>query len=46
MDDKLHPIAIEHLPLFHHGASQTDILFNIMVVFMLAAVLVVGSLYL
>lgn len=45
MDDKLHPIAIEHLPFFITAPGQTDVLFNVMVVFMLAAILVVGNLY-
>jgi hypothetical protein len=45
MDEKLHPVAIEHLPFFITAPGQTDILFNVMVVFMLAAVLVVGNLY-
>lgn len=45
MDDKLHPVAIEHLPFFITAPGQTDVLFNVMVVFMLAAILVVGNLY-
>lgn len=45
MDDKLHPVAIEHLPFFITAPGQTDILFNVMVAFMVAAVLVVGNLY-
>ncbi|WP_029074644.1 hypothetical protein [Kaistia adipata] len=45
MDEKLHPVAIEHLPFFITAPGQTDVLFNIMLVFMLAAVLVVGNLY-
>ncbi|WP_018183389.1 hypothetical protein [Kaistia granuli] len=45
MDDKLHPLAIEHLPFFITAPGQTDVLFNVMVVFMLAAVLLVGNLY-
>lgn len=45
MDEKLHPVAIEHLPFFITAPGQTDVLFNVMVVFMLAAVLVVGNLY-
>ena len=42
----LHPIATEHLPMFITAPGQTDVLFNVMVVFMLAMVLVVGNLYL
>ena len=45
MDDKIHPVAIEHLPFFITAPGQTDILFNVMVVFMLVAILVVGNLY-
>lgn len=45
MDDKLHPVAIEHLPFFITAPGQTDVLFNVMLVFMLAAILVVGNLY-
>jgi len=45
MDDKIHPTAIEHLPFFITGPGQTDILFNVMVVFMLVAILAVGNLY-
>jgi hypothetical protein len=45
MDDKLHPVAIEHLPFFITAPGQTDVLFNVMVVFMLVAILVVGNLY-
>ena len=45
-DAPLHPIATEHLPMFITPPGQTDVLFNVMVVFMLAMVLVVGNLYL
>lgn len=45
MDDKIHPAAIEHLPFFITAPGQTDILFNVMVVFMLVAILAVGNLY-
>ncbi|MET4634680.1 hypothetical protein ABIE08_004632, partial [Kaistia defluvii] len=31
MDDKIHPVAIEHLPFFITAPGQTDILFNVMV---------------
>lgn len=43
---ELHPIAVEHLPVFITAPGQTDVLFNIMVVFILVMVLVVGNLYL
>lgn len=45
MDEKIHPAAIEHLPFFITAPGQTDILFNGMVIFMLAVILVVGNLY-
>ncbi|BCP55175.1 hypothetical protein K32_37920 [Kaistia sp. 32K] len=45
MDDKLHPVAIEHLPFFITAPGQTDVLFNVMVGFVLVVVLVVGNLY-
>ena len=45
MDDTPHPVAIDHLPFFITGPGQTDVLFNVMVAFMLVAVLVVGNLY-
>ena len=45
-DAPLHPIATEHLPMFITAPGQTDVLFGVMVVFMLAMVLVVGNLYL
>lgn len=42
----LHPVAIEHLPVFITPPGQTDVLFNIMVVFILLMILVIGNLYL
>ena len=45
-DAPLHPIATDHLPMFITPPGQTEVLFNVMVVFMLAMVLVVGNLYL
>lgn len=41
----MHPVAIEHLPFFITAPGQTDILFNVMVVFLLAVVLAIGNLY-
>ena len=42
----LHPVATEHLPIFITPPGQTDVLFNVMAVFILVMVLVVGNLYL
>lgn len=41
----LHPLAVEHLPSFITPPGQTDILFNFVVVFMIAAIFTVGVLY-
>ena len=45
-DAPLHSVAIEHLPIFITPPGQTDVLFNVMAVFILAMVLVIGNLYL
>lgn len=45
MVDSIHPAAIEHLPFFITAPGQTDILFNVIVVFLLVVVLVIGNLY-
>jgi hypothetical protein len=45
LDGKMHPVAIEQLPFFITAPGQTDILFYGIVVFMLAAILVVANLY-
>jgi hypothetical protein len=42
----LHPVATEHLPIFITPPGQTDVLFNVMAVFIVLMVLVVGNLYL
>jgi len=42
----LHPTAIEHLPVFITAPGQTDWLFNVMAVFLIVAVLVIGNFYL
>lgn len=41
----MHPVAIEHLPFFITAPGQTDILFNVMAVFLLVVVLAIGNLY-
>ena len=40
-----HPIAVEHLPFFITAPGQTDILFNVVLVFLLAILLIIGNLY-
>ncbi len=45
MEQSLHPAAIEHLPMFITAPGQTDTLFNVMVIFVLAMVLLIGNLY-
>lgn len=45
MADQIHPAAIEHLPIFITAPGQTDILFNIVVIFLLVVILAVGNLY-
>lgn len=45
MTESLHPAAIEHLPIFITAPGQTDVLFVVVVVFLLVMVLVIGNLY-
>ena len=45
MADTPHPLAIEHLPVFVTAPGQTDWLFNVVVVFLLAMILLIGSFY-
>jgi len=45
-DTPLHPIATEHLPMFITPPGQTDMLFNIMAIFIVIMILVIGNLYL
>jgi hypothetical protein len=45
MADTIHPAAIEHLPVFITAPGQTDWLFNVVVVFLLAMILIVGNFY-
>src|SRR6186997_1137669 len=45
-DTPLHPIATEHLPMFITPPGQTDVLFNIMAIFIVIMILVIGNLYL
>ena len=43
---QLHPLAPHHLPPFITAPGETDLLFNAMVVMILAIVLMIGNLYL
>ena len=45
MEQSLHPVAIEHLPPFVTAPGQTDILFIVVVIFILAMILIIGNLY-
>lgn len=45
MAQSIHPAATDHLPVFVTEPGQTDYLFNVVVIFLLIAVLVVGNLY-
>ncbi len=45
MADTLHPAAIEHLPVFITAPGQSDWLFTVVAVVLLAAVFMIGNLY-
>jgi MFS family permease len=45
MTETLHPAAIDHLPSFITAPGQTDWLFSVVVIFLLAMILIVGNLY-
>ncbi|QFI70217.1 hypothetical protein [Sinorhizobium alkalisoli] len=46
MAESLHPAAIAHVPAFITAPGETDVLMNVMIVFVLLLVLLVGVLYL
>jgi len=46
MAESLHPAAVAHLPAFITAPGETDVLMNVMIVFVLLIVLLVGVLYL
>lgn len=46
MEQSLHPAAIHHLPPFITAPGETDVLFNVMVVFVLLLIFLIGILYL
>lgn len=46
MSAEPHAAAIEHLPIFITAPGQTDVLFNIMAVFLVVLLLLAGNFYL
>lgn len=46
MDVSKHPIAIDHVPSFITAPGQTDVLFNVVIVFLICSIFAVGTLYL
>ncbi|ACP25633.1 hypothetical protein NGR_c18690 [Sinorhizobium fredii NGR234] len=46
MAESLHPAAVDHLPVFITAPGDTDILFNVMAVFVVLLIFLVGVLYL
>lgn len=45
LGDPTHPVAIDHLPGFITAPGQTDILFNVVVVFLLVMIFLLGAFY-
>ncbi|TDQ27401.1 hypothetical protein DEV91_112122 [Phyllobacterium brassicacearum] len=41
----MHPLAIEHLPVFVIAPGQTDWLFSAVLIFLLVAILLIGTFY-
>ncbi|OCP01749.1 MULTISPECIES: hypothetical protein [unclassified Ensifer] len=46
MSDSIHPTAIHHLPAFITAPGQSDVLFNVVVIFMILAIFALGTFYL
>ncbi|MBP2237980.1 nitrogen fixation/metabolism regulation signal transduction histidine kinase [Sinorhizobium kostiense] len=46
MAESLHPAAVAHLPAFITAPGESDVLMNVMIIFVLLIVLLVGVLYL
>ncbi|MCK3778218.1 hypothetical protein MZK49_16075 [Ensifer sesbaniae] len=46
MSDSTHPTAIHHLPPFVTAPGQSDVLFNVVVIFMILAIFALGTFYL
>src|SRR4051795_2313273 len=45
MANAVHPLAAHHLPFFITAPGETDVLFNVMVVVLIVAVLLIGVFY-
>lgn len=45
MVENLHPLAPHHLPGFIAGPGESDVLFTVMAIVLLAVVLIIGNLY-
>ncbi len=46
MSEAVHPVAVHHLPAFITAPGQTDVLLNVVAVFLLVAIFGLGTLYL
>lgn len=46
MSETVHPTAISYLPAFITAPGQSDILFDVVVIFMILAIFVIGTFYL
>ncbi|MCK3776164.1 hypothetical protein MZK49_05400 [Ensifer sesbaniae] len=46
MSEAVHPTAIHHLPAFITAPGQSDVLFNVVVIFMILAIFALGTFYL
>lgn len=46
MAESLHPAVVDHLPPFVTAPGETDILFNVVIVFLLLVIFMIGNLYL
>jgi len=46
MSEAVHPTAIHHLPAFITAPGQSDVLFNVVVIFMVLAIFALGTFYL
>ncbi len=46
MSDQLHPLAAHHLPFFVTAPGETDVLYNVTLVFIIACVILTGVIFL
>ena len=46
MSDQLHPLATHHLPFFVTAPGETDVLYNVTLVFIIACVILTGVIFL